>query len=594
MGRGRGGRGGGSGGQPSSSSDSKRYERQNFWLAASKQRTEAIKATRSPQQLLLLVHQHAANFTHVNLSAAYTHAARLCQQGVPQQQQPAAVQQLLSELHHLAVQLQQQCVARQLANITWSCGKLCCPDTAKLLLPLFLRASTLQQAEPQNVSNVLWAAATLQLQPTGAELQQLLWRFTAVLADATPQEVSNTLWAVATMGQQVPPQQLQRLLEKAVAVLADATPQAVSNTLWAVATMGRQVPPQQLQKLLGRFVAVLPDATPQAVSNTLWAAATMGRHLPPQQLQQAVAAFVELLPAATSQAVANLVWACARMQYMPLQLFRSLQQHPQQLKKVLAGSTPQALANMAWACGELGYRGKLLPGVLLQQAVNMLQGGGSGSFTLQHMCNLCWTAAVLDLQQDVPQVLQLAAAASHVLGTGSAENMLQLHQVHLWLLDGQLPAPSQGLSVVPGQGLLGVLTQQQLEQCKISWEQLLAETAKQPASHLQESVFSAFQQLPPDTWQQLPQSEQPTADKACLIDIAAVVPSGVRVAIEVDGPTHFVWPERSLGGATQARNRALAARGYAVISIPYWEWERLRSAGQRQQYLLAKLHAVQH
>jgi hypothetical protein len=109
----------------------------------------------------------------VNLSAAYTHAARLCQQGVAPQQPPPAVQQLLSELHELALRLQHQCVARQLANIMWSCGKMCCSDTAKLLLPLFHQDSTLQHADPQGVSNVLCAAATLQLLLTAAELQQL-------------------------------------------------------------------------------------------------------------------------------------------------------------------------------------------------------------------------------------------------------------------------------------------------------------------------------------------------------------------------------------------------------------------------------------
>ena len=67
---------------------------------------------------------------------------------------------------------------------------------------------------PQAVSNTLWAAATLQLQLSTAELQQLLGRLEVVLADAKPQDLSTTLWAVATMGQQVPPLQLQQLLNR--------------------------------------------------------------------------------------------------------------------------------------------------------------------------------------------------------------------------------------------------------------------------------------------------------------------------------------------------------------------------------------------
>jgi hypothetical protein len=475
-------------------------------------------------------------------------------------------------------------VARQLGNIIHASCKLCLPDTAKLLLPRFLRASTLQHADPQALSNVLWASASLQLQLTAVELQQLLARLIAILPDATSQAVSNSLWAVATMQQRVTPQQLrqllerfvvvlteakpqglantmwavatmgqqlqskqlQQLLERFVAVLHDATAQNVSNSLWAVATMKQQVKPQQLQQMLGRLIAVCTEANPQNVSNTLWAVARMGQQMPPQQLQVGVAAFAGMLPAATPQAVSNLLWACAKMQFLPLQLLQSLQQHPQQLQQLVAAAEPQELANMAWVCGELGYRGQLLPGALLAKAVELLQGGVVGSFTLQDVCNLCWSAAVLDLQQQVPQLLQLAAAASQLFAAESVEGLQQLYQVHLWLLDSQLPAPGQGLS--------GVLTQQQLQQCRACWEQQLTAAAKQQSSRLQQLVYAAVLQVPPDIRHQQPQSEQPTADKACLIDIAAVTASGVKVAIEVDGPLHFVQPSRSLSDATLYRN----------------------------------------
>ena len=549
--------------------------------------TAWLKRATSPEQLLQLVQQHAADLNHIHVSAAYTQAVRVCEPcAAGEQQRPSATaQQLLSELHRVAVRVQRQCGARELSNIIWSCGRLSSPATVQQLLPVFLQACSVRQPVPQDVANVLWAAANLQLQLTAAELQQLLGRCAAVLPDAAPQALSNTLWAVAAMGQQVPQQQLQRFLGRFAAVLPDATPQDVSNTLWAVATMGQQVPQQQLQRLLDRFVALLPNSSPQHVSNTLWAVATMGQQVPPRQLQLVLAAYDKLLPDATPQGVSNVLWACGKFLYVPQQLLQSLQQHPQQLQELITAAGPQELANIAWACGELGYKGQLLPGALLQQVERVLQDGGIGSFTSQGMCNLCWSAAVLDLQQCVPQVLQLAAAASQVFSTASDKGTQQLHQVHLWLLDSQLPTPGEGLS--------GVLTPQQLEQCRGSWEQQQTATAKQEASQLQQSVFAALLQLPSDTWQQQPQPEQPTADKACLIDIAAVTASGVKVAIEVEGPQHYVQPNRTLTGTTQSRNRALAARGYAVVSIPYWDWNEQRSTAQQQQYLLAKLQGLQ-
>jgi porphobilinogen deaminase len=93
----------------------------------------------------------------------------------------------------------------------------------------------------------------------------------------------------------------------------------------------------------------------------------------------------------------------------------------------------------------------------------------------------------------VPQVLQLVSACPQVWAaavdvTAADANLGQLYQVHLWLLDSRLPAP--------GQGLLGVLSQQQLQQCKDSWEQSLTEsTSSAKASNLQRSVFAALQAL---------------------------------------------------------------------------------------------------
>jgi hypothetical protein len=65
------------------------------------------------------------------------------------------------------------------------------------------------------------------------------------------------------------------------------------------------------------------------------------------------------------------------------------------------------------------------------------------------------------------------------------------------------------------------------------------------------------------------------------------------VAIEADGPSHFIQPGNTLEGGTLFRNRALAARGYVVLSIPWWEWRQLQGADSKQQYLLAKLQGLQ-
>ena len=71
------------------------------------------------------------------------------------------------------------------------------------------------------------------------------------------------------------------------------------------------------------------------------------------------------------------------------------------------------------------------------------------------------------------------------------------------------------------------------------------------------------------------------------MDVAALhVASGLRLAVEADGPAHFLRPGREVGGVTLARNRALAVRGFVVVSVPYWEWGKVRhDEGKAAAYL---------
>jgi hypothetical protein len=94
---------------------------------------------------------------------------------------------------------------------------------------------------------------------------------------------------------------------------------------------------------------------------------------------------------------------------------------------------------------------------------------------------------------------------------------------------------------------------------------------------LQENVYKAVQQVP---WLQDVELEWRTSDGLISADIAATVhgmppndqqpePQQRQVVIEVDGPWHFRRPDGALTGTTRFRNRALAARGCVVVSLPW-------------------------
>jgi hypothetical protein len=72
-----------------------------------------------------------------------------------------------------------------------------------------------------------------------------------------------------------------------------------------------------------------------------------------------------------------------------------------------------------------------------------------------------------------------------------------------------------------------------------------------------------------------------------MIDIAGRTADGVLV-VEADGPSHFRQPDWGLMGTTQYRNRALAVRGYRLVSVPYLEWYGLLDNAHRQHQWLVQ------
>ena len=96
-------------------------------------------------------------------------------------------------------------------------------------------------------------------------------------------------------------------------------------------------------------------------------------------------------------------------------------------------------------------------------------------------------------------------------------------------------------------------------------------TARTSPAH--RAVFAAAQRL--SGLSQPPVLEARTADGLHSIDVLVITAEGVQVAIEVDGDSHFRQPDLQPTGPTQWRNRSLAARGYVVVSVPYWEWNPL-------------------
>ncbi len=80
--------------------------------------------------------------------------------------------------------------------------------------------------------------------------------------------------------------------------------------------------------------------------------------------------------------------------------------------------------------------------------------------------------------------------------------------------------------------------------------------------------------------------EHITADGLFSIDLAIV---DRRIALEFDGPSHFTRNTLEPLGHTRLRDRLLSAMGWQVVSIPFFEWDRLHQQEQMDAYVKQRL-----
>ena len=69
---------------------------------------------------------------------------------------------------------------------------------------------------------------------------------------------------------------------------------------------------------------------------------------------------------------------------------------------------------------------------------------------------------------------------------------------------------------------------------------------------------------------------------------AIVEVHGKTIGIEVDGPSHFAG-RRLTGNAALKRRQVTGLDGIPLVSVPYWEWNALKSDRDKKQHYLSAL-----
>ncbi|PNH01278.1 hypothetical protein TSOC_012847 [Tetrabaena socialis] len=439
--------------------------------------------------------------------------------------------------------------------------------------------------EPQALSNMLYALAVLgckgpafalAVQRLTVEVQQRLQR----QPDAfKPQDLSNVLYALAELGFKDP------AYAPVVALAAECerrgfagfSGQDVSTSAQALAKMGYS-DQAWFESAVAAAVrlGVAEVFAPQAVSS-LWHALVLAHHRPAAAFLESTAAASELLRTrASGQSCANLLWSLATLgvPYDP-QLVGVLLGRLEELLPQVGEVNGQNLANSLWALAVMGP-GRHLRSVegLLREVARRWDGGEAGA--------VGGSGAPLFSALALVQLWQVQQELVHTEGCAELAGIL-----------------AAGKSAGPQGSVLSAMRHAADKE---------GVKADQSGSELQRRVVSALgrlqQRLALEQGQEHPAGaprivslsrEQQVEGMVGRVDVVVELAGGRRVAVEVDGPMHFMANDphtRYLNGATQLRDRQLEWLFGAgnVVSVPYWEWDRVRrDRGREEGYLLRLL-----
>ena len=188
-------------------------------------------------------------------------------------------------------------------------------------------------------------------------------------------------------------------------------------------------------------------------------------------------------------------------------------------------------------------------------------------FNAQNLANVAWAYSVANV--DAPSVFnnEFLTACLKKENDLNIENLCQLHQWQLWQdeikSDIRLPESFQ-------------------MKC---YEAFVSEDSRQ--SRFQDDVVSSLSSMG------LQPQEEVLMESGYRVD-AVVEVNREQIAVEIDGPSHFIGRSRELTGSTILKHRQVASvDGMQVVSVPYWEWDKLNKDGDKKQHYLQDLLGVQ-
>ena len=392
--------------------------------------------------------------------------------------------------------------------------------------------------EARELCSVLYCCGKLRVTPTPAWLESYWAASGGRLAACTSQSLSNLLYTCGQLTIVPPSGWLDCFWATSRSKLAEYKPQELANSLYACGQLSlvlprALIPLDWLDSYWLESRGKLADFKPQGLSNTLHACVELGLLPPPDWLDS--------------------YWT--------------------ESQDKLASSTPQGLSNTLRACGQLG----LMPPSTWLDSFWVASSGQLADFNAQNLSNTllgCCVLSLLDTPAVPPMWIALQAAVLAPDGMGhDSQPELRLRQLyHISLV-----------SAVLGDGALAISDPALRLRSQRSWRGSSSDSSSSFEASISERLSAIGVAHRRGVW----------CDKSeHSIDIVIETASGRRIALEVvrnscvrvarsrqtnertqDGPFHFL-SDKQLNGSTRLRNRMLAACGWTVLSVPFFERDR--------------------
>lgn len=345
---------------------------------------------------------------------------------------------------------------------------------------------------------------------------------------------------------------------------------------------------RQMAGLVGRSMEVLPSCSAQGLSNISWALSKIGGStLYHSEMDLIANAILSKVSEFNSQNVANTLGAYASMQHVIPSLFVSLCNHA---LDILESFNSQELAQVLWAHAELMQQvDPLLDALdsvclLLEKgSVGRLAASGSSSISFpsdtfnpfgnasaDHLANLAWSYAVLN-QIHRPSFEYLWQVLESILGHNNTTKVDSIHALSTWHLSQihQVNLCLQYEYPHIGSTLKGLLTDVAAE----AWERYKVSTWS--TSEYQKDV----------RWHLVSMGQNWVAEyTAADYSLDLALPEE-KMAIEIDGPSHFIRNTGSPLGHTILKKRLMSCAGWRLFSISYKTWEELDGETEQMNFL---------